>query len=434
VDQVMERNDCRPNTNSDRNLLRLLVALLVLTTPAMMLIVPGASTPLLGLIVLAGMVVLARCWTEFRADWLNSPQLTLFTLLLLAHASVAAASHLLVDSSAFAGNRFGRQLILLSIPVVFAALWWARPSLKAVGAGIAINAVVLGIHTTLAFAKGQDRGEGVVHMVLLGNSALLLGFASLALVFLKSAWPWRFLGLAGFAFGLIGSLLSQSRGGWIAVPILLAVSFVALRRHYRPSVRGLVVTVVALTAGAAMLSQTTVVEERIAGAERDLQRLVADDFETAIGWRVLMWRIAFETGLQAPLFGQGFGAYQTEVDARLQRGEIPPSMSRFRTEPHSDYLQVFATRGLLGLTVFGTLLLVPLVYLFGRVVRGTGSEIFAAQIGLSLVLVVAIGGLSITMIDQRPMIRFLVVISALTLYALWFARTRGTGVAAEKGP
>jgi len=418
----------------DHDILRFLVALLVLAAPAMMLIVPGASTPLLGLIVLAGIFVLARCWTGFRKDWLDTPLLPLFTLLLLAHASVAAASHLLVDSSVFAGNRFGRQLILLSIPVVFAALWWARPSLKAVGAGVAINAVVLGIHTILAFASGRHRGDGVVHMVLLGNASLLLGFASLALVFLKPAWPWRVLGLIGLAFGLTGSLLSQSRGGWIAIPLLLAASFIALWRSYRPSALGWVAMILALTAGASMLSQTTVVDQRITVAERDLQRLLEDDFKGSIGRRVLMWRIAVETGLQAPLFGQGFGAYQREVDARLQRGETPPFMSRYRTEPHSDYLQVFATRGLLGLTVFAALLLIPLAYLLGLLVRGKGSEIFAAHIGLSLILVVAIGGLSITMIDQRPMIRFLVVITALVLYALWFTQASDPAQPADKKP
>lgn len=430
----MNRNDCRPNTGPDHGVTRFAVTLLVLTAPAVMLIVPGASTPLWGLTVLAGMVVLGCCWTRLRKDWLDAPPLPLFTLLVMAHALVAAASYLLTDSSAFAGNRLERQLILLSIPVVFAVLWWARPSLKAIGAGVAINAVVLGIHTILAFAKGHERAEGVVHMVLLGNSALLLGFASLALVLLKPPWPWRVLGLVGLAFGLTGSLLSQSRGGWIAVPILLVVSLVALWRRYRTSVHVSVAMIVAVTVGAAMLSQTTVFEQRVTVAERDLQRLLADDFENSLGWRVLMWRIAVETGLQTPLFGQGFSAYQREVDARVQRGEIPPSMARFRTEPHSDYLQVFATRGLLGLTVFVALLLIPLAHLLGLLRRGTGGEIFAAQFGLSLILVVAIGGLSITMIDQRPMIRFLVVISALVLYALWSARTSDPVSAEEKDP
>jgi O-antigen ligase len=238
----------------------------------------------------------------------------------------------------------------------------------------------------------------------------------------------------GFVFGLTGSLLSQSRGGWIAVPFLLAVTSVALWRRYRLSPYGWAVMIVVLTAGIATLSQTTVVEQRIMSVERDFQRMLADDFENSIGWRVLMWRIAVETGLQAPLFGQGFRAYQGEVDARVQRGEIPPSMSRFRTEPHSDYLQVFASRGLVGLAVFVALLLIPFTYLLWLLFRGTGGEVFAAQIGLSLVLVVVIGGFSITMIDQRSMIRFLVVISALVLYALWVARKSDPAAAADKDP
>ena len=406
---------------SASNALRIAAITGVLAAPSVILLVDGLGSPYLGICVLAGLLVVARQARLFVTDWRRAGILLWFGILMLAYLLVTLANFAFVDSSTFAINRVERQLLLLSIPVVFALLWWARPTLKVVASGIAINAVVFGLYTMFAVLPGRERWEGlgVTHMILFGNAGLLLGFASLALVLLKPNWPWRILGLAGLGFGLATSILSQSRGGWLAIPLLVVVSLIAYTRMYRPSVAMWFTITVATLVAMVILAQTPAVEHRVAAAQQNLLSMTSGNFETPLGWRVLMWQTAWDTGREAPLFGQGFSGYPDNVDAGIEHGHLPHSMGLFRTEPHSDYLHLFASRGVVGLMSYAALLLVPIGYLIALLTFGERRQIAGAQLGLSLLIVLAVSGLSITMIDQRIMIRFISVVSAIALYAIW---------------
>ena len=406
---------------SASNALRIAAITGVLAAPSVILLVDGLGSPYLGICVLAGLLVVARQARLFVTDWRRAGILLWFGILMLAYLLVTLANFAFVDSSTFAINRVERQLLLLSIPVVFALLWWARPTLKVVASGIAINAVVFGLYTMFAVLPGRERWEGlgVTHMILFGNAGLLLGFASLALVLLKPNWPWRILGLAGLGFGLATSVLSQSRGGWLAIPLLVVVSLIAYTRMYRPRVATRFTITVTTLVALVILAQAPAIEYRVAEARQDLLGMTSGNFETSLGWRILMWQTAWDTGREAPLFGQGFSGYPDNVDAGIEHGHLPHSMGRFRTEPHSDYLHILASRGVVGLMSYAALLLVPIGYLIALLTFGERRQIAGAQLGLSLLIVLAVSGLSITMIDQRIMIRFISVVSAISLYAVW---------------
>jgi O-antigen ligase len=403
------------------NALRIAAITGVLAAPSAILLVDGLGSPYLGICVLAGLLIIAKQARLFVTDWQRAGLLLWFGILMLAYLLVTLANFAFVDSSTFAFNRVERQLLLLSIPVVFALLWWARPTLQVVAIGIAVNAVAFGVYSMFAVLPGRERWEGlgVTHMILFGNAGLLLGFASLALVLVKPSWPWRILGLAGLGFGLASSILSQSRGGWLAIPLLVAISLVAFHKAYRPSRRLGVGIGLVTTTSMILLLNTGIVQDRIAQGERDVELLTDGNFQTSLGLRTLMWKIALETGLEAPLLGQGFSGYGRKVDELLEKGDMPPIMAIFRTEPHSDYLYVFASRGLLGVIAYGALLIVPFTYLLVSLARGEAQTVGGAYVGLTLIIVLAVSGLSVTMIDQRVMIRFISVVSAIALYVVW---------------
>jgi len=406
---------------SAKNILRIAAITGVLAAPSAVLLVDGLGSPYLGICVLAGLLVVAKQARLFVTDWRRAGILLWFAILMLAYLLVTLANFAFVDSSTFAINRVERQLLLLSIPAVFALLWWARPTLKVVASSIAVNAIVFGVYTMFAVLPGRERGEGlgVTHEILFGNAALFLGFASLALILLKPNWPWRILGLAGLGFGLATSILSQSRGGWLAIPLLVVVSLIAYTRMYRPRVATRFTITVTTLVALVILAQAPAVEYRVAEARQDLLGMTSGNFETSLGWRILMWQTAWDTGREAPLFGQGFSGYPDNVDAGIEHGHLPHSMGLFRTEPHSDYLHLFASRGVVGLMSYAALLLVPIGYLIALLTFGERRQIAGAQLGLSLLIVLAVSGLSITMIDQRIMIRFISVVSAIALYAIW---------------
>jgi len=414
---------------SARNALRIAAITGVLAAPSAILLVPGLGSIYLALCVFPGLLIAVQQRRSLKALWEHSGAVRWLGVLLLAYLLVSVGNFALIDSSDFAFNRLERQLMLLGIPAVFVLLWWAKPTLLTVHAGIALNAIIFGVYAIASYIQDGQRVDAVTNSVLFGNVGLMLGFSALGLFFLRPTWPWRTLALVGLALGIAASLLSWTRGGWLAIPLLVAIGLVALHKVYRPSRRLWIGIVLVVTTSLILFLNTGIVQDRIALVEREVERVTAGDFQTSLGFRILMWQIALETGLEAPLLGQGFSGYLRKVDGLLEKGDIPPTMAQLKTEPHSDFLYVFASRGLLGVIAFGALLIVPLAYLLVSLTMGDARRVASAHVGLTLIIVLAVAGLSITMIDQRAMIRFLAVMVAITLYLSWASgSTRCIGI------
>ena len=416
-----------------KNALRIAAITGVLAAPSAILLVPGLGSIYLALCVFPGVVIAVQQRRSLKALWQNNGAVRWVGVLLLTYLLVSLGNFALIDPSDFAFSRLQRQLILLAIPAVFVLLWWARPTILAVHAGIGLNAVTFGVYAIASYIHDGQRVQAVTNWVLFGNAGLLLGFSALGLFFLRPSWPWRTLALAGLTLGIAASLLSWTRGGWLAIPLLVAISLFALHKVYRPS-RWLWVGIgLAATMSLVLFLNTGIVQDRIAQGERDVALMTDGNFQTSLGLRMLMWKIALDTGMDAPLLGQGFSGYLRKVDGLLEKEGVPPIMALFRTEPHSDYLYLFASRGFLGLVAYGTLLFVPMIYFLTSLARGDDRRVAAAHVGLTLIIVLAIAGLSITMVEQRAMIRFLAVMFAVTLYLSWESgTTRCTGGIAGK--
>jgi hypothetical protein len=113
-------------------------------------------------------------------------------------------------------------------------------------------------------------------------------------------------------------------------PLLVAISLFALHKAYRPS-RWLWVGIgLAATTLLVLFLNTGIVQDRIAQGERDVELMTDGNFQTSLGLRILMWKIALETGLEAPLLGQGFSGYLRKVDGLLEKEDIPSDHGPFQ--------------------------------------------------------------------------------------------------------
>ncbi len=142
------------------------------------------------------------------------------------------------------------------------------------------------------------------------------------------------------AFGVIALLLTQSRGGLLAfVAILLVhVSFSARDRKARMRRVALVMIVCLLAAAAAGFF---------------FQRLGEIDDFTAVS-RLAIWGGAFTVFARSPVLGTGFGNLRGLMGGLLN---LPDGWTG---DAHNLYLELLAETGLIGFTVFGTLIVLAL--------------------------------------------------------------------------
>lgn len=176
---------------------------------------------------------------------------------------------------------------------------------------------------------------------------LPLSFAAALLVTERRGWV-RIGAWGGIAVLPVLILLTQSRGGILALSVGAAIALWGHLRHVRP---------LFLTAAAAILMVTVTpasVWERMAGLSKaiDAQSLREADPEGSAEARYGIWQVAVRIIQDHPLVGIGVGTYRP-VHADYAPATDQPSRGALGgRDTHSTYLNVLAETGYPGLVLF----------------------------------------------------------------------------------
>jgi O-antigen ligase len=229
-----------------------------------------------------------------------------------------------------------------------------------------------------------------VDPITLGNYALVLGFLSLfSLNVLEK--DGRFaagLKLAGFLAGIYLSIWSQTRSGWLAAPVLLAIWLIAYRGLAGRLVRVAMAALCVIAAVAAYYS-LDMVRVRVHDAHSSLiSWMSGQNPDTALGVRLTMWRMTLVLFFDSPFFGYGDQGYQRLLDIHpyITAFASPYARLTMQTGPHNELLASMLRSGIFGMVSTLLLFLVPAFVFF----RGLASKLprvyGASLLGLGLVV------------------------------------------------
>lgn len=356
----------------------------------------NASYFLLILTSLVGTLMLARTradrglpWHAFRARY--------------GWACVAMALPLLavLCSQLATGDITGRPY---DSPARMAAVglgvWWLtrcpRALLRHVQWGVCIGAIVgaaaLGVFTH-AWVGDARPTPAFATAITFGNLALLLGvFAWLSLGWrqTRSALETPVKLLAGVA-GLAASFVSQSRGGWLAVPVLVIALLLLWRGHWRIKLATLGSACILL---AGVYAGSDMVQERVTQASIELSAYAhGQRDDSSIGLRMQFWQASVDMFQEHPWTGVGPQNIRSEFQARAASGELSDAVSEF-THSHSDVLWAMASLGVPGLLALLAIYFAPLA-VFLRAARSRERAVSAAGfMGVCLVLGYMVFGLT----------------------------------------
>lgn len=249
-------------------------------------------------------------------------------------------------------------------------LWWAV-SCGALGAG----SIALYERLVLGYARASNG----INAIPFGNLSLLLGALSLlsALGCLSLGRPYHrgllvFALLGGLA-GLLGSLLSGTRGGWVAAPLLLLLVYRAARGLVSAGIlRRIAVGFMAILLVVVLLPQSGVVDRLVLALSSFQQSFQEASHGSSVGIRLEMWRAGGTLFVERPLAGWGEGRLEAARDALVEQGTLHPGVSRY-DQLHSDVIDTAARRGLVGLSVLMLLYGVPF-WLFWRRLVAPGTD------------------------------------------------------------
>lgn len=264
-----------------------------------------------------------------------------------------------------AGSRhMDKPLRFLLATLVFWVVRKYPPRLGWLWAGLAVGGIL-----TASWAGYQklflqaERALGYTHVIQFGNIAMLTGLFCLAGLGWAGAQPqrrvWVPLLVVGAVGGVLGSLFSGSRGGWVGLPLVLLVLYRAYREYFSRRMRILALTVLAVAAGVVYNVPQLGVQERVHAALDDIRLYRQGDPDTSLGARFEMWRGASQLALSKPLLGWGEANYNSAMRALVEQGKAHEIVTHFG-HPHNEFLNAAAKRGLLGVLALLALYLVPL--------------------------------------------------------------------------
>ncbi|MEV4780592.1 O-antigen ligase family protein [Burkholderia sp. LMU1-1-1.1] len=245
-----------------------------------------------------------------------------------------------------------------------------RPSRKALWWGL-----IAGAFAGAAFIAyqrwglGLERPGGLINAITFGDLMLCMGLLCLAgtLDFAGRAAVWPGLGALA---GLLGSVATGTRGGWVAIvfSLLLLVRYGhVLRGRLR---KGLALVGLGLLVSTYFIPQTGARDRLDQGISDVRQYVDGEQRYTNVGVRIELWRTALHVIERNPLTGASERDVRRQLEHMVETGQSRPFVLEFE-HFHNDIIQQLVYGGVIGLLAWLATLVVPFLF-FLRQMRHPG--------------------------------------------------------------
>ena len=240
--------------------------------------------------------------------------------------------------------RYGRAFFYLSAFILL------RPQIpciqRVVFYSVAIGGVLLGLLSLYQFNTGMLRVEGFTNAIPFAQGLFVLLLFN-CYFFFSTKGAIRYIPFVSSIFLLIGLYLSQTRGVWLALLILLAV-YLILKAFKKPFKYLVIMSFLAVIAFSSY-ENSGFVRDKVAAGVSDLQRAKDGNFGSSWGLRIVAWDSAVKGIRDNPLLGVGRDNFTSTKEEQVARGEVSKlALNPALFHTHNQYLQSMLIRGIPG--------------------------------------------------------------------------------------
>ncbi|WP_081857878.1 O-antigen ligase [Thiomonas sp. FB-Cd] len=395
--------------------------------PTLMLVVPGAVNTAFALLLVLSLGILASGWRhgsgrEVAAD---ARRASLPATWGWAFSLAMLALPVSIFLSQVANQRWGwpyydaASRFLFSVPVFFALRRVAPKYLRPLQYGLIAGALVAAFAITyIARDWGNGRlGTSFLNPIHFGDLALTLGMlAAFSIDWGTRDTHWmRALKICALLAGLYASMKTGARGGWAAIPLFVALWLWFQRKSLPPSRLAWYAAAACVLAIASYLLLPEV-HHRIDMIEANLAAYQGGQDNTSLGIRFQLWRAALLIFEQHPWLGVGMGGFKALMPAMQKAGVLTPLAAALgEGEVHSEMLSRLCQLGILGLAAIVSVYALPALMFARRPFRGSAFRIRSAQMGMVLIGVFFVYGLSVETFDLTMTAAFYALTTAILL-------------------
>jgi O-antigen ligase len=220
---------------------------------------------------------------------------------------------------------------------------------------------------------------------------------------------WVALLLSGAMGGGLASALSGTRGGWLALPLVIWVFYYGYARRWRALWRWLALTAAIAVMIGVYTTPHSGVEKRVDKAVAEVHRYMEGADYGSVGARLEMYRGAFWLIYERPLVGYGHQGYLPAMQRLETQGVLSPELGNY-WHAHNDLLDAWVRKGLPGLVIVVSLYLIPLWLFFPGLRAESATQRSYAVAGILLPITFMGFGLSYS---------FFAYPAGVAVYASW---------------
>ncbi|HEH9439082.1 TPA: O-antigen ligase family protein [Aeromonas sobria] len=234
--------------------------------------------------------------------------------------------------------------------------------LKAGCYGIILGGSGVGIISVWQYCHGAVRVDGFTNAIIFSQAALTLAILN-SFIFLSfsSNKFEKVLSIIATLLSLIALYLSQSRGVWLAL-IVVVVCWLLFKIKEKP-LKYISISLGALLVFSALFFNSSIVKGRIYAGISDVVNIENGNYNTSLGFRVVAWKSAWLGFLDSPLIGVGTDGFDKLKQEQVKKGIMPEILlSPVLAHAHNQYLQALVIRGSGGFILLLGILVLPAMF------------------------------------------------------------------------
>lgn len=266
--------------------------------------------------------------------------------------------------------------------------FWVLVAASAGACAVAFVQRAGGVHVGPLVIGPEHRVGGTLFTMTFAGILYQLVAFNAGVVTSPRVGKWRRWLAVAIAMEFAALMFTMTRGAWIAVLVGLAVVCIGLRSR---------ALALASAAAIAILVAFTFVHARDQGRTIAVTEFATRDADRNVSTRLVLWDMSWKMFLDHPLLGVGMGDYSIEAEKRLAGRRVKTTV-----DSHNVYLQVLASRGLVGfvpLVAFFAVLVHSLVRVARRHAKGSLERHYAVG-ALGVVAATLVGALTENNIDD----------------------------------
>lgn len=256
------------------------------------------------------------------------------------------------------------------------------------------------------------------HSIAFGDISIVLAFMSLAAMryFFQKHAAYIAVPLIAFFLGIIATILSETRGAWIAIPSLLLLFFIQISKLTHRRHLSIVLTICLIFVGISTVYVPQIKHRLLLTYNETHDYWEGSNVYSSSAVRIEGWLATWQIFKEHPIIGAGPGSFKPLVHKMLADGKRYSIIS-IHSQPHSAYLSSLAECGVLGLLALLGLFLFPM-WLFISTIKYDPSTIDVCYAGLVLVVGFIHFGLTETIFSRNININFYIVMLSMIMALL----------------